>query len=330
MEMVWISTKLSDDTATYNQNPSDMNTSQTTWPTLDFLALQDTLETLHQWIQIVGKIKLKTMPWQNHSWHTALYVTASGFSTHSIPYQGTTFQIDFDFKKHKLLVQCAHTEPLAIVLESKTVAQFYEEVFDVLAKIGVSVKIYAKPNEIEPAIPFAENTVNKTYVPEYADAIWRSMLRANEVFSHFRASFIGKASPVHLFWGSFDLAVTRFSGETAPLYEGKLPNMSMEVMQEAYSEEVSSAGFWLGSKDFPTPVFYAYAYPSGSKFGEQKVLPEQAFYSEEMGEFFLKYEDVIQSGNPEEVLYSFLQSTYDAAVRTSDWDTDGLERQVRD
>lgn len=304
-----------------------MKASNSNWPELHFSEIQDTLETLHQWIQIVGKIRLRTMPWQNHSWHSTLYVTPSGFSTHGIPYRGNTFQIDFNFKRHELIIQSALHDARVIPLEPKTVAQFYSEVFDALDDLGVNVTIHGSPNEMEPAIPFKENTTNSDYVPEMAVAIWQAMLRANEVFNQFRTGFVGKASPVHLFWGAFDLAVTRFSGNPAPLHPGGMPNMPLTVMQEAYSQEVSSAGFWLGSKDSPMPVFYAYAYPVGEGFGEQIVMPEEAFYSPEMGEFFLKYEDVCRSQNPEETLTRFLETTYEAAVNTSKWDRESLEKQ---
>ncbi len=300
--------------------------SEDKWPVLNFEEMQDTIETLHQWLQIVGKIRLKTMPWQNHSWHTALYVTPSGYSTHGIPYDGQTFQIDFDFKKHKLLIKSSNAEAVSMDLKPRTVADFYAELFEKLSGLGIDVKIYARPNEMEPAIPFAENTVNKAYDPKAAHAIWQAMSKANSVFNAFRGDFIGKASPVHLFWGAFDLAVTRFSGNPAPLHPGGMPNMPLKVMQEAYSQEVSSVGFWPGSKDSPMAVFYAYAYPSDERFGAQKVLPEEAFYSPEMGEFFLKYEDVRKAANPEKTLYAFLQSTYEAATHTSNWDRAKLEK----
>lgn len=302
------------------------NTASNPWPVLNFPEMQDTLETLHQWIQIVGKIRLRTMPWQNHSWHTTLYVSPNGFSTHGIPYEGRIFQLEFDFRQHKLLIQCSNAPTLSIDLKPGTVANFHHELFEKLSGIGIHVKIHGSPNEMDPAIPFAENTTNKSYNPEVAFNLWQAMLSVNAVFNQFRTQFIGKASPVHLFWGAFDLAVTRFSGKSAPLHPGGMPNMPLDVMQEAYSHEVSSAGFWLGSKDSPMPVFYAYAYPTGPGFGEQKVLPAEAFYSPEMGEFFLKYEDVRAAANPEKVLYDFLQTTYEAAVNTADWDRDTLER----
>ncbi|MFT5878836.1 MAG: hypothetical protein ACJA2N_001284 [Salibacteraceae bacterium] len=299
----------------------------TEWPDLNFSEIQDTLETLHQWIQIVGKIRLRTMPWQNHSWHTALYVTPTGYSTQAISYQGNMFQIDFDFKDHKLLIQCSNAETITMDLKPKTVADFYTELFENLASVGINVKIHTAPNEIDPAIPFTENTGNKSYDPVAANTIWKAMLKVSGVFNSFRSEFIGKSSPVHLFWGAFDLAVTRFSGNSAPLHQGGVPNMPLAVMQEAYSKEVSSAGFWLGSKDSPMPVFYAYAYPSDAAFGKQKVLPAEAFYSPEMGEFFLKYADVQQASNPEKTLFDFLQSTYEAAVNTADWDRNTLEKK---
>tara|TARA_R110002020_G_scaffold387546_1_gene598295 strand:+ start:102460 stop:103371 length:912 start_codon:yes stop_codon:yes gene_type:complete len=297
------------------------------WPVLNFAEMQDTIETLHQWIQIVGKVRLKTMPWQNHSWHTTLYITPSGYSTNAISYEGRIFQIDFDFKKHQLLIQCSNAETLSMNLKPRTVANFYNELFEKLASIGISVRIYAKPNEIDPAIPFSENVLNKSYDPDAANALWRAMVKVNAVFNEFRSEFIGKASPVHLFWGAFDLAVTRFSGNPAPLYQGGMPNMPLEVMQEAYSQEVCSAGFWPGSRDFPVPIFYAYAYPSDKSFEKQNVLPKEAFYSSEMGEFILKYEDVQNSENPEKKLFEFLRTTYIAAAHTSQWDRKKLEKK---
>lgn len=300
--------------------------SNNSWPELNFEAYQDTLETLHQWMQIVGKIRLRTMPWQNHSWHTTLYVTPQGFSTHGIPYEGRVFQIDLDFQKHQLNVSCSNAGSLSMKLEPMTVADFHERLFHMLNRLGIHVKIHGSPNEMEPAIPFKENTQNKSYDPEAAKALWQAMLKSNEVFNKFRSEFIGKCSPVHLFWGAFDLAVTRFSGKDAPLHPGGMPNMPLDVMQEAYSKEVSSAGFWPGSKDAPAPMFYAYAYPSDPSFGKQEVRPKEAFWSDDMGEYFLKYDDVRQAEDPEAALYEFLETTYVAAAQTSNWDRASLER----
>lgn len=303
-----------------------MTTQEKEWPVLEFNEIQDTLETLHHWIQIVGKIRLKTMPWQNHSWHVALYVSPKGFTTNPIPYEGRIFQIDFDFKQHKLFVECSNAGSVSMDLYPRTVADFYKELFEKLAELGIKVKIYARPNEMDPAIPFTENEINKSYDKDASQAIWKAMLKANEVFNHFRSEFIGKASPVHLFWGAFDMAVTRFSGKDAPPHPGGMPNMPVDVMQEAYSKEVSSAGFWPGSKNFPYPAFYSYAYPADAAFGKQKVQPEKAFWSDEMGEFFLKYEDVLKAEDPDNVLMLFLQSTYEAAANTSKWNRNTLEK----
>jgi len=303
-----------------------MTTQEKEWPVLEFNEIQDTLETLHHWTQIVGKIRLKTMPWQNHSWHVALYVSPKGFTTNPIPYEGRIFQIDFDFRQHKLFVECSNAGSVSMDLYPRTVADFYKELFEKLAELGIEVNIYARPNEMDPAIPFTENKINSSYDKDAAQAIWKAMLKANEVFNHFRSEFIGKASPVHLFWGAFDLAVTRFSGKDAPPHPGGMPNMPVDVMQEAYSKEVSSAGFWPGSKNFPFPAFYSYAYPADAAFGKQEVQPKEAFWSDEMGEFFLKYEDVLKAENPDNALMLFLQSTYEAAANTSKWNRNTLEK----
>lgn len=196
-----------------------------------------------------------------------------------------------------------------------------------LKSIDIHVRIHSRPNELEPSIPFQENEVNKTYDPKAAQRLWLAMLRANEVFTKFRGDFIGKVSPVHLFWGAFDLAITRFSGKKAPLHPGGMPNMPLDVMQEAYSHEVSSAGFWPGSKESPHPVFYSYVYPTPASFAKQKVLPKEAYYSSEMGEFFLNYSDVQQSDDPEKMLYDFLETTYKAAAKSADWEQ-GLLRKA--
>jgi len=224
------------------------------------------------------------------------------------------------------MIRSSDSADLEMDLRSRTTADFYSELLEKLSSVGIDVSIHGSPNEIEPAIPFAKNEVNKSYDPTAAQTIWQAMLKANGVFTKFRSDFIGKSSPVHLFWGAFDLAVTRFSGKAAPLHPGGVPNMPLDVMQEAYSHEVSSAGFWPGSKDSPMPAFYAYAYPGDPNYGKQKVLPDEAFYSEDMGEFFLKYEDVQKSDNPEGMLLDFLESTYKAAVKTSGWNQSKLEK----
>ncbi|WP_339922709.1 DUF5996 family protein [uncultured Cyclobacterium sp.] len=298
----------------------------TEWPVLDFAAMQGTIETMHQWIQIIGKIRLKTMPWQNHSWHCTLYLSPVGYTTNAICFGGGIFEIELDFVHHQLHLKCSNAETQHLPLQTMSVADFYNSLFEKLAASGIDVEIHGSPNEMEPAIPFAKNTASSAYAPEAANLLWKAMLKSNGVFNTFRSGFIGKSSPVHLFWGAFDLAVTRFSGRPAPLHQGGAPNMPLDVMQEAYSHEVSSAGFWPGSKDSPMAVYYAYAYPGNEAYAKQKVLPEQAFYSPEMGEFFLKYEDVQSSSDPEKTLINFLQTTYEAAANTSGWDRKALER----
>ncbi len=295
------------------------------WPALDYHSWSDSLDTLHQWLQIVGKIRLQTMPWQNQSWHTTLYVSPTGFTTQSIPYRGGLFQIDFNFVEHELVIHSTHWQDTRMKLYPRSVASFYRELFEKLDEIGLDVVIYPRPNELEAAVPFAENEHNCHYEAAAVHNFWQAMVKINCVFTAFRGRFVGKCSPVHLFWGAFDLAVTRFSGRQAPLHPGGMPNMPLDAMQEAYSQEVSSAGFWPGSKDFPTPVFYSYCYPTPEAFGKQQVQPAEAFYSDEMGEFFLPYAVVQQAENPEQVLMDFLETTYEAAADTGNWDRTFLE-----
>jgi hypothetical protein len=290
------------------------------WPSLDYNSYKETAQLVHLWTQIIGKIRLRKMPWLNHSWHVSLYVSPRGFTTGSIPYENGLFEIEFDFLNHLLHFRTSAASGGKIALESQTVAAFYQSTFEQLEQLGVPVGIHPAPNEMEPAIPFAEDHRPQTYDPEQMRNLWQAFVCVHKVFLKFRAGFIGKCSPVHLFWGAFDLAVTRFSGREAPQHPGGMPNMPLKVMQEAYSHEVSSAGFWPGSEDSPQPVFYAYCYPTPSEFGSQLVSPEAAFYSQEMGEFFLPYQAVQESSNPHETLMGFLKSTYQAAAITGNWD----------
>ena len=295
------------------------------WPELNYQAWGDTLKTIHQWTQIVGKIRLQAMPWQNHSWHTTLYVTSRGFSTGSMPYKNGLFEIEFDFESHVLIIRSTFKDEIHIELEGKSVADFYQILLAHLESLQIHIDIHAKPNEMEEAIPFAENTQNNSYHKEAVINFWQAAVSFHNVFLRFRSRFTGKCSPVHLFWGAFDIAVTRFSGRPAPLHPGGMPNMPLEVMQEAYSQEVSSAGFWPGSDAFPEPIFYSYCYPSPDAFSTYKVAPEQAFWSKDLGEFMLKYEDVRKSDDPEAMLMAFLESTYEAAAETGNWDRESLE-----
>lgn len=301
-------------------------TCSSAWPALDYDSWKDTLKTVHMWTQIVGKIRLASMPWQNHSWHTSLYITARGLTTGSIPFENGIFEIEFDFEHHQLIISSSFEENRVMKLQPRTVADFYKELFSHLSGLGIEVDIYARPNEVEESIPFAENVQDKSYDAQKMTDFWQVAVSTHNVFLRFRSDFIGKCSPVHFFWGGFDLALTRFSGRKAPLHHGQAPNMPKAVMQEAYSQEVSSCGFWPGSDAFPQPVFYAYCYPAPEAFGKQAVLPEAAFWSPEMGEYFLAYDSIRTAENPAELLMSFLQTTYEAAANTGNWDRENLER----
>ncbi len=298
---------------------------QQNWPAIPYNDWKDTLQTVQLWAQIVGKIRLRKMPWINHQWHVTLYVSPTGLTTGSIPYEKGIFQIDFDFQQHQLLIITSTGSKEQMDLYPRTVASFYNELFEKLHSMGIHAYIYAVPNEIEPAIPFKEDEIHQSYDKEKVHLFWQALVHIYPVFVRFRARFIGKSSPIHLFWGSYDLALSRFSGKEAPMHPGGAPNLPLKVMQEAYSHEVSSCGFWPGGESYPVPVFYAYIYPTPASYNEQPVIPKEAFYSKEMGEFILPYDVVRQSENPEETLLQFLQSTYEAAANTAHWDREKLE-----
>ena len=303
----------------------DHTIQQEQWPDLAFDSWKDTLATLHLWTQIVGKIRLKQMPWLNHSWHVTLYVSAYGLTTGSIPYPDGVFQIDFDFIHHLLNITTSAGGMEQVRLYPRSVADFYRELFEKLKCAGVDVRICAEPNEVEPAIRFIKDETHRFYDGARVRDFHMALANIYNVFTEFRARFTGKCSPVHFFWGSFDLAVTRFSGRAAPMYSGEALNIPLRVMQEAYSHEVSSCGFWPGNEQFPHPAFYSYCYPSPAEFGKQAVKPQEATFNGEMGEFILLYEVVQQSQNPEDTLMQFLQSTYEAASTTAGWDKKTLE-----
>jgi len=295
------------------------------WPDLAFENWKDTLATVHLWTQIVGKIRLRKMPWLNHSWHVTLYVSANGLTTHSIPYENGVFQIDFDFIHHVLHITTSEGNMAKVDLYPRTVASFYRELFDKLENVEIDAYIYATPNEIDPAIPFEEDETHCSYDAERIHDFYHALVKIHNVFTKFRARFTGKCSPVHFFWGAFDMAVTRFSGRPAPVHPGGAPNIPLAVMQEAYSHEVSSCGFWPGSAQFPHPVFYSYCYPTPAEFSQHPVKPNEAFFSAEMGEFMLLYDVIQRSDKPEEILMQFLQTTYEAAANTGNWDRKSLE-----
>jgi hypothetical protein len=295
------------------------------WPDLPYKAWRETCETLQLWTQIVGKIRLAQTPWLNHSWHVTLYVTARGLTTSPIPYGERVFQIDFDFIDHVLRIEAGDGLQRRLPLRAQAVADFHAAVMAALADLGIHVTIDESPNEVPNPIRFSEDRVHAAYDPDYANRFWRLLLQADRVFKTFRTGFIGKCSPVHFFWGSFDLAVTRFSGRRAPLHPGGVPNLPDDVVREAYSHEVSSAGFWPGGGGIDYPAFYSYAYPAPAGFGSADVRPDAAFFSQELGEFILPYEAVRTAEAPERTLLDFLQSTYEAAADAGHWDRAALE-----
>jgi hypothetical protein len=277
------------------------------------------------WTQIVGKIRLTLSPWTNHSWHVTLYVTARGLTTSPIPHGNNVFEIRFDFIDHQLRIMKSDGAVRVLKLHPQSVAQFYAEVMKTLTDLDLPVTINTTPNEIENPIPFDEDEEHHSYDREYANRFWRVLVQSDRVFKKFRSRFCGKCSPVHFFWGSFDLAVTRFSGRPAPPHPGGVPHLPDAITREAYSQEVSSLGFWPGNAAAPTPVFYSYAYPEPSGFTEAKVQPAAAFYEPKLREFMLPYDAVRTTEKPDEVLLDFAQSTYDSASTLGRWDRDALQ-----
>ena len=298
---------------------------QNKWPDLNYDALKDTIATVQLWTQIIGKIRLNKMPWTNHSWHVTLYVSSKGLTTGSTPFGKGIFELEFDFVRHELILTTSEGANTSFELYPRSVASFYSEVFEKLEQAGVHAEIFQKPNEVEPATLFDKDHEQRAYDKKQIFDYWQALVLINNVFTQFRAGFTGKCSPVHFFWGAFDLAVTRFSGREATKFNSPVTNIPLRVMQEAYSHEVCSAGFWGGSPNFPQPAFYAYCYPSPADFGVQPIEPEEAFFSKEMGEFLLPYHAIRDSPEPEAALMQFLQSTYDAAAKTANWDRQSLD-----
>ena len=296
------------------------------WPALPLSEWKDTYETLHRWTQIVGKIRLTLSPPMNHWWNSTLYVTRRGLTTSSMSYKGQYLQIDFDFIDHILLIRTSKDSPKTITLQPQSVANFYHKVIATLESLGIPITIWTTPVEVQDRTPFEKDEKHATYDPEYARRVWRIMAETSRVLKEFRSRFIGKVSPVHFFWGAFDLAVTRFSGRMAPPHPGA-PNMARFVAVEAYSHEVSSCGFWPGGGPVNEPAFYAYAYPEPQGFKDYPIQPQGAFYQKEMGEFILPYEIVRNASSPDDDLLPFLQTTYEAAATCAKWDRHALERQ---
>jgi len=298
------------------------------WPELDYAQWKDTCATLHLWTQIVGKIRLAQTPWLNHAWHVPLYVTTQGLSTSPIPYDKRTFQIDFDLVNHLLLIETNDGAVTSMPLKGRSVADFYASLLAVLGSLGLRVRIHKTPSEMVDGIAFDQDHRHATYDPQAAHRFGQALVQTDRVFKQFRARFIGKCSPVHFFWGSFDLAVTRFSGRPAPQHPGGVPNCPDWVTREAYSHEVSSCGFWPGGEALPYPVFYAYAYPEPFGFKSAAVRPKGARYNADFHEFILPYEEVRLAPEPDVMLLDFLQSSYDAVANLGRWDRAALERTL--
>ncbi len=305
-----------------------MNQTSDPWPALSFKEWQGTAITLHMWTQIVGKIRLTLSPWVNHSWNVTLYVTSRGLTTSPIPHQFNTFEIHFDFIDHELRILKSDGGTRTLKLQSQSVAKFYDALMKALNDLKLPVTINLLPNEIEDPIPFNEDEEHRSYDGEYANRFWRVLVQSDRVFKEFRSRFCGKCSPVHFFWGSFDLAVTRFSGRPAPPHPGGIPHLPDAITREAYSQEVSSLGFWPGNAAAPTPIFYSYAYPEPAGFAKAAVRPASAFYEPRLREFMLPYDVVRSAEKPDEVLLDFAQSAYDAASQLGEWDRDAL-REVK-
>ena len=298
---------------------------QASWPELPLASWRDTYATLQLWTQIVGKIRLTLSPWLNHSWHVTLYVTARGLSTSPIPYGTRNFDIEFDFIDHILRISVSDGATRQFALAGHSVASFYARVMADLAEFAIHVAIDETPNELPDPVRFSLDTAHASYDADAVRRFFAILVNADRVFKQFRTGFLGKANPVHFFWGSFDLAVTRFSGRRAPRHPGGVPSLPDAVACEAYSHEVSSAGFWPGSGAIDYPAFYSYAYPAPDGFRSARVKPDGAFFSEALGEFVLPYEAVSTAADPDRMLLDFLQSTYEAAANAAKWDRETLE-----
>jgi hypothetical protein len=295
------------------------------WPELPYLAWKDTCDTLHLWTQIVGKIRLARTPWLNHSWHVALYLNARGLTTSPIPDGTRSFEIQFDFIAHELVVAVSDGQLRRQSLKPQSVADFYADTMRLLAELNIRLSINERPCEIAGALPFTADRTHASYDREYAGRFWRVLQQSDRIFKQFRTGFIGKSSPVHFFWGSFDLAVTRFSGRLAPAFSGNVPGLATAVMREAYSHEVSSAGFWPGGNGIDYPAYYSYAYPTPATFRQQPVQPGAAAFSAALGEFLMPYEAVRTAPDPDAALLAFLQSSYEAAANSASWDRAALD-----
>ena len=299
---------------------------QQKWPVLSYEKGKATFDTLHMWSQIVGKIKLATLPWVNHSWHITLHITPAGLTTEMMPYKDQNFQIDFDFIQHKLKISTSKGAVREFELNGISVAGFYEKIFALLNELNIDLQIKPVPVEIANPIPFEKDTVHATYNEEDVRAFHTALLLIKNVFLQFRGEFKGKASPIHFFWGSFDLALSFFSGKRAPKHPGGVPGLPNWVAEEAYCREVSSCGFWTGNDQLPEPAFYCYLYPEPEGYKTASLQPAEAYYNTTLGEFILPYLAVQQSGDAEKTLLQFLHSTYQAGADLAHWDREILEK----
>jgi hypothetical protein len=299
----------------------------TAWPELSYAAWRDTVATLQLWTQIVGKVRLSLTPWVNHGWQVPLYVTARGLGTSGIPAGSEILEIEFDFIEHRLAARTSAGAEGSVALTPQSVAAFYRRVMEMLGRIGVAVKINEMPNEVPNPIRFSQDETHASYDAAAVHRFWRALVQVDRILKQFRTGFLGKVSPVHFFWGSFDMAVTRFSGREAPLHPGGVPGLPDDVTREAYSHEVSSAGFWPGSDSFPHAAFYSYAYPEPAGFSDRPTVAG-AFYDKALSEFILPYDAVREAKDPDRLLLDFLQSTYTAAAETGRWDRAALECPV--
>ena len=298
------------------------------WPELPYAAMGPTLETVQLWTQVAGKVRLAKTPWVNHSWHVTLYVSARGLSTSLIPYSGEGFELEFDFLSHALVIRVTNGKERRIPLAPGSIASFYSALQDQLRALGVPVEINETPNEVMHPAPFSRDFEHRPYDRDLARPFWRTLVQCDRVMKLFRTRFLGKCSSVHFFWGSFDLAVTRFSGRTAPLHPGGVPHLPDAVVREAYSHEVSSAGFWPGGGGVRHPAFYSYAYPTPEGFLDTIVAPGGAYFDHGLGEFLLPYDLVRSAPDPDATLLAFLQSTYEAAANLGAWDRATLETET--
>ena len=302
------------------------NDASAQWPDLPFAAWSGTCNTLVLWLQIVGKVRIACTPLINHWWNATFKVTSRGPFAPAMPYHGRTFDVLFDFIDHRLLIATSDGRTETLALAPMAVADFYAAFIQALRRLGIDVHIWTMPSEIENAIPFQKDRTHAQYDPGYVQKFWQAVLQAHRVMTEFRARFIGKASPVHFFWGSFDLVVSRFSGRRAPP-KGSTPNVAAWVMNEAYSHEVSSCGFWPGNGGYGRAAFYVYAYPEPAGYGDTKLKTAEAAYDKTLGQFILPYDAVRHASDPDALLLGFLQETYEAAADLAKWDRAALERK---